>query len=471
MKKRYLLFSFILVAFVLTAQSTWAYFKDSREVKTAFSASVKSKGPYLEIANNGIFDPDHGSITLTVNYYKNSTLPWNQDTVHLEIGTPYTYIFGSNQPLNNLFGVNNSGENSYYKISGLDKPVKITSEMATFNVTVDYSNDYSKAMQIRLGVEEIRFNLIGKAESLQGERLDVQSSNNLLKIKTTPWNWPTSGTFSNNTTYRVDGYDQGKQTVTSKTYLYYTLNSSYRNNYKELHTPVYYGPSHISTDPTADAYSKNVFPSLRFIPDNIGLFDNNTLSYSEQYNRAEQYFPSLVCYAEDPNYFLIRGPIYYIPGKGFIGLYYMTWYSIYNDYGATNNVFKQLYIYNGQYKSIKFANESKEIIIGQYFDWWGNLQDRTASQYKYQLESINPIIAQYTDRFVTVDTSNPNVLKANYQDYSNLAIGASSQIRSKFQIKDDIYQGPDYVHQALGSLKGYNHVYLVDENNREIYSR
>lgn len=470
MKKKYFWFSFILVAFVLTAHSTWAYFKDSRELKTAFSSSVRYMSPELTIPSR-TFDPDHGITTLTVTFEKNSSLPWNKDTVHLEIGTPY--IDGTDQNLNNLFGANNSGENSYYKISGLDKPTSIDDSEAQFKITVDYSNDYSKSLQIRLGVEKIRFDIKGVAQSLQGVSLNVHDANDYLQINTTPWEWPTNGNFRNDTTYKVVDYDPETQKVTKKSLLYDNLDINYRNNYKELHTPVYYGPSHISTDPDNSAYSKNVFPSLRFVSDNIGLFDKDTLSYSEQYHRATQYFPNWVCYQDDLRYFLIRGPVYYIPGKGFIGLYYMTWYKPYNDYGATNKVFKQLYIYKNQYKSIKFTEQSRNIVV-EYYDWWGQLQSKTASQYKYQLEPIDSNILPYVKRFVdklTVESPNSDVLKATYQDYSNIAIGASSQNRPKFQIGEDIYQGPDYVHEALGSVSGRSYVYLCDEDNNIIYSR
>ena len=91
------------------------------------------------------------------------------------------------------------------------------------------------------------------------------------------------------------------------------------------------------------------------------------LNYQIQLKVAKEKYPYEISYVdEDDNYTLIRGPIYFVPGKGFVSAYYMTWQGVVNDYGARvnwgeggNKIFKRLYMYDGKYYSIAESNFDK----------------------------------------------------------------------------------------------------------------
>ena len=211
---------------------------------------------------------------------------------------------------------------------------------------------------------------------------------------------------------------------------------------------MYYGPSAINGETVPHA--KNVFPSLRFVNDNVTqLMNGSQLNYQTQLNVAEEKYPYEISYVdEDDNYTLIRGPIYFVPGKGFVSAYYMTWQGEVNDYGARvnrdeggNRIFKRLYMYNGKYYSIAESN-------------FGKLEDRYV--YTYKLYPVNSTILSYVNgmdnRFVI---QKGNTLAANYKDYNG-----------QFGVNQTVYD-PNY---ATYNLKG-GESYSYEEYSYHMYRR
>lgn len=427
MKKRYLLFSFILVAFVLTAQSTWAYFKDSREVKTAFSASVTTGSPKLTISNQ-TYNLERGKeedITKTITFERKTSLPWDQNTVHLEFSTPNCTVDGRSIELANLF-------DTYYTRT-IEK-VSVNEDKAVFKVTVKYSKDISQDIQLRLGVENILFNVKGVASSADGK--SITTDWDWLKIITLPWNWPDNQRFSYTHIRDWTTYGQYGPII----------------NASEYHTPMYYGPSAINGEVTP--HSKNVFPSLRFVNDNVTqLMNGSQLNYSAQLTVAKQKYPYEISYVdEDDNYSLVRGPVYFVPGKGFVSAYYMTWTGEVNDYGARpnwgsdgNKIFKRLYMYNGNYYYLVESNRDY-----YYSEYWRKLV------YTYQLYPVDSMILSYVNSTDSEDKfrfviQNGNTLTANYNDYNG-----------QFRTGQIVYD-PQYGESNLG-----NRYYRIVLNGQEV---
>ena len=234
MKKRYFLLLSALLVFVYTAQSTWAYFKDQKNVTTVFRSSVTSGDTTLSIANNDhIYNLERGTetdITKTITLTKGTSLPWNKDSVNLEFDTPKCNVNGQEMELVNLF--------STYYIRKIER-TSVNDTQATFNVTVNYSVDQFKDLQLRLGVDDILFHVRGIAKSKNGK--DISTTWDWLKIKTISWNWPVSSEFKN--THVLDWTRWDKPIIDAS----------------EYHTPMYYGPSAINGE--TEPHSKNVFPS------------------------------------------------------------------------------------------------------------------------------------------------------------------------------------------------------------------
>lgn len=394
MKKKYFWFSFILVAFVLTAHSTWAYFKDQKNVTTTFASSVTSGDTTLSITNDDhIYNLERGTetdITKTITLTKGTSLPWDKDSVNLEFDTPKCNVNGQEMELVNLF--------STYYIRKIER-TSVNDTQATFNVTVNYSVDQFKDLQLRLGVDDILFHVRGIAKSKNGK--DISTTWDWLKIKTISWNWPVGSEFKN--THVRDWTKWDKPIIDAS----------------EYHTPMYYGPSVINRE--MEPHSKNVFPSLRFVNDNVTqLMSGSQLNYQTQLKVAKEKYPYEISYVdEDDNYTLIRGPIYFVPGKGFVSAYYMTWKGVVNDYGARvnwgeggNKIFKRLYMYDGKYYSIAESNFDKlEVCL--------NGRRNYRYVYTYKLYSVDSTILSYVNgsdnRFVI---QKENTLLANYKDYN-----------------------------------------------------
>lgn len=415
MKKKYFWFSFILVAFVLTAHSTWAYFKDQKNVTTIFASSVTSGDTTLSITNNDhIYNLERGTetdITKTITLTKGTSLPWDKDSVNLEFDTPICIVNKQEMKLSNLF--------STYYIREIER-TSVNDTQATFKVTVNYSVDQFNDLQLRLGVDDILFHVRGIAKSKNGK--DISTTWDWLKIKTISWNWPVSSEFKN--THVRDWTKSDKPIIDAS----------------EYHTPMYYGPSVINDE--TKPHSKNVFPSLRFVNDNVTqLMSGSQLNYQTQLEVAKEKYPYEISYVdEDDNYTLIRGPIYFVPGKGFVSAYYMTWQGEVNDYGARvnwgeggNKIFKRLYMYDGKYYSIAESNFDQ-------LEVWVNGRRNYRYVYTYKLYPVDSIILSYVNgsdnRFVIQEE---NKLVANYNDYNG-------QFKANQIVYDPIY--------ATHNLKG-----------------
>lgn len=427
MKKKIIVFLLIVVTFICTLQATWAYFKDTKVVSTDFHSEGLVSDVNVEITNKS-FDFEKGITTATVTVTNNSSVNWNVDSVNLTFGTPIYQDKNQNYPLSNLF-------TTYYTFSISKQIVSKQQNVVKFAVEVKARDD----LDLRLGVANIKFNVNVTANyGASNKPLTVHNSQDYIEIVSTPWDWPTDDKF-------IESYVKNMN------------DGTYIDKYHlEYHTPMYYGPGTqkwiddrnfwgilVGKKPFVPSY--NILPSLRYIRNSdiegYGAFEDSSgnMNYTNQKNAAAYYFPKEIrYYAEDPGYSLIRGPIYYVPGKGFVCAYFMDYKDEVNDYGARldhgdddgNPVFKRLYMYQ---------NKFYYLVRDRY--WQNN--------YTYHLHEVDPMISKYAYRFVKQDGDK---LIATYNDYNK-----------QFTTRKTIYD-PDYEASNLGYYKIMLNNEVINQN-------